>query len=65
MFNVKVVFKGPDFDIDQDKIIESWAKSFSEALFHSEYVLASVTQKPTSIDIYEEGKIIASLRTIR
>ncbi len=65
MFNVKLVFKGPDFDLDQDKVIESWAKSFSEALFHAEYVMQSVTKKPISIDIFEEDRLVASLRTIR
>lgn len=65
MFSTKITFKGPDFDIEQDKIIEYPARTFPEALQLAETMLDYNKRRPLTIEILEDRKLVASLRTVR
>jgi len=65
MFSAKVTFNTMDFDIQEKKIIEYPADTFSEALKMADFILTNNSPKPFSIEILENDKLVASLRTIK
>jgi hypothetical protein len=65
MFSAKVIFNAMDFDTQEKKIIEYSAQTFSEALQMADLIINNNSPKPFSIEILEDNRIVASLRTIK
>lgn len=65
MFSTKVRFDAPDWDTQEKKIIECPSQTFSEALQIADYIIADNKPRPISIEILENDRLVASLRTIR